>query len=119
ERSAARARGRGGEAAAAAFLARAVDLTLDPPRRNARALAAANAAGLAGSTEDALRLAAVAARGPLDEFQLASLDALRGRVATRQRGVGDAPGLLLAAARRLERFDGGAARDTYRDAFIA
>jgi DNA-binding CsgD family transcriptional regulator len=119
ERSATRAGKRGGQAAAAAFLERAVELTLDPPGRAGRALAAANAAYLAGSTEDALRLAAVADRGPLDELQRAGLDALRGRVATMQRRAGDAPPLLLGAARRLERFDRRAARETYRDAFIA
>jgi DNA-binding CsgD family transcriptional regulator len=119
ERSAGRARGRGGQAAAAAFLRRAADLTLDPERRAERALAAADAAYLAGSAEDALRLAAVAGRGRLNEFQRARVDALRGRVATMQRRAGDAPPLLLGAARRLELFDRRVARDTYRDAFIA
>jgi DNA-binding CsgD family transcriptional regulator len=36
-----------------------------------------------------------------------------------QRRPRDAPPLLLGAARRLEQFDRRAARDTYRDAFIA
>jgi DNA-binding CsgD family transcriptional regulator len=119
ERSAARARARGGQAAAAAFLERAVALTLDPVCRAERALAAADAKYLAGSAQDALRLAAVAERGPLDEFHRARVDALRGRVATMQRRAGDAPPLLLGAARRLERFDRHVARETYRDAFIA
>ena len=119
ERSAVRARARGGQAAAAAFLERSVDLTLDPARRAERALAAAEARYLAGSGEDALRLAAVAERGPLDELHRARVDVLRGRVATMQRRPRDAPPLLLGAARRLERFDRGLARETYRDAFIA
>jgi DNA-binding CsgD family transcriptional regulator len=119
ERSAARARARGGQAAAAAFLERAVDLTLDPRCRAERALAAADAKYLAGSAEDALRLAAVAERGPLNEVHRARVDSLRGRVATMQRRAGDAPPPLLAAARRLERFDRHVARETYRDAFIA
>ena len=38
-------------------------------RRAERALAAAEAKYLAGSAEDALRLAGLAERGPLDEFQ--------------------------------------------------
>ena len=118
ERSAARARARGGQAAAAAFLERSADLTLDPARRAERALAAAEASYLAGSGEDALRLAGVAERGPLDEFHRVRADVLRGRVATLQRRVGDAPPLLLRAARRLERLDRHVARDTYRDAFI-
>ena len=119
ERSADRAKGRGGQAAAAAFLERAARLTLDPARRAARARLAADAEYLAGSAQDALRLADEAERGPLDDFQRACVDALRGRVAMMQRRTGDAAPLLLGAARRLERFDRRAARDTYRDAFIA
>jgi DNA-binding CsgD family transcriptional regulator/tetratricopeptide (TPR) repeat protein len=119
ERSAARARARGGQAAAAAFLERAVDLTLDPVTRAERALAAAEARYLAGSAEGALRLAALAEHGPLDEFHRVRVGVLRGRVATMQRRGGDASLLLLDAARRLERFDRRVARDTYRDAFIA
>jgi hypothetical protein len=119
ERSAARAQARGGQAATAAFLERAVDLTLDPGRRAERALAAAEAKYLAGSAEDALRLAGVAERGPLDEFRAVRVDVLRGRVATMQRRSRDAPPLLLGAARRLDLFDHPAGRDTYRDAFIA
>jgi DNA-binding CsgD family transcriptional regulator len=119
ERFAGRARARGGQAAAAAFLERSVDLTIDPASRAERALAAAEASYLAGSAEDALRLAAVAERGPLNEFDGIRVDVLRGRVATMQRRPRDAPPLLLRAARQLERFDRRAARRTYRDAFIA
>ena len=119
ERSAARARARAGQAAAAAFLERSVALTLDPKCRAERALAAAEAKYLAGSAEDALRLAGVAERGPVDELLRVRVDVLRGRVATMQRRPRDAPPLLLGAARRLELFDRAAARDTYRDAFIA
>jgi DNA-binding CsgD family transcriptional regulator len=119
ERSAARARARGGQAAAAAFLERSAELTLDPARRAERALAAAEANYLAGSGENALRLAGVAELGPRNEFHRVRVDVLRGRVATIQRRVSDAPPLLLRAARRLERFDRRVARDTYRDAFIS
>ncbi len=119
ERSAMRARARGGQAAAAAFLERSADLTLDRAVRAERALAAAEASYLAGSGEDALRLAGVAERGPLDEFHRVRVDVLRGRVATIQRRVSDAPPLLLRAARRLERFDRRVARDTYRDALTS
>jgi DNA-binding CsgD family transcriptional regulator len=119
ERSAGRAQARGGIAAAAAFLQRSAELTVDPVRRAERALAAAEASYLAGSGEDALRLAGAAERGPLGEFDRVRADVLRGRVAMVQRRVGDAPPLLLRAARRLERFDRRVARDTYRDAFIA
>jgi DNA-binding CsgD family transcriptional regulator len=119
ELSAARAQARGGEAAAAAFLERSAELTFDPARHAERALAAAEAKHFAGLTQDALRLAALAERGPLDEFHRVRVDVLRGRVATVQRRVGDASPLLLGAARRIERFDRRVARDTYRDAFIA
>jgi DNA-binding CsgD family transcriptional regulator len=119
ERSAARARARGGQAATAAFLERAVHLTLEPAHRAERALAAAEAKYLAGSAEDALRLAAVAQGGPLNEDQRVRGGVLRGRVAMMQRRPSDAPPELLPAAQRLERFDRRAARDTYRDAFIA
>jgi DNA-binding CsgD family transcriptional regulator len=119
ERSAVRALARGGQAAAAAFLERALDLTVDPVRRADRALAAAEARYLAGSSEAALRLAAAAERGTLDELQRVRVDVLRGRVATIERRGSDAPPLLLSAAQRLERFDRGLARATYRDAFVA
>ena len=119
ERSAGRAQARGGVAAAAAFLVRAVELSPEAATRAGRALDAAEAKYLAGSAEDALRLAVVAERGPIDEFHRARIAALRGRVATMQRRAGDAPPLLLDAARGLEPFDRGVARDTYRDAFIA
>ena len=119
EGSAGRAQARGGAAAAAAFLQRSAELTVDPARRAERALAAAEASYLAGSGETALRLAGVAERGPLSEFHRVRADVLRGRVAMVQRRASDAPLLLLGAARRLERFDRRVARDTYRDAFIA
>ena len=119
ERSAARARSRGGEAAAAAFLERSAALTLDPERGAERALAAGEAKHLAGAAEAALRLAAVAERGPLDKPQRVRVEVLRAQVATMQRRGRDAPPLLLSAARRLERFDRQIARDTYRDALGA
>ncbi len=119
ERSAARARARAGQAAAAAFLERSVALTLDAQRRAERALAAAEAKYLAGTAEDALRLAEIAKRGPLNDFHRPLVDVLRGQVATMQRRPRDAPPLLLGAARQLELFDRQAARSTYRDAFIA
>jgi hypothetical protein len=68
ERSAGRAQLRGGLAAAAAFLERAVVLTLDPGLRAQRALAAAQAKHLAGAPATALGLLAIAEAGPLDEL---------------------------------------------------
>ena len=81
ERSAGRAQARGGLAAAAAFLRRAVALTTDPARRAERALAAAQASLQAGEFDAALGLAATAEAGPLDEFQRALVDLLRAHVA--------------------------------------
>ncbi|MGD0927332.1 MAG: AAA family ATPase [Streptosporangiaceae bacterium] len=119
ERSAGRAQARGGLAAAAAFLRRAVALTTDPARRAVRALAAAQASLLAGEFEAALGLAATAGAGPLDEFQRALADLLRAQVTFAAGLWSDAPPLLLKAARRLESFDLDLARETYLTAWGA
>ena len=119
ERSAGRAQARGGFAAAAAFLQRAVALTQDPGRRAIRALAAAEAAFQAGLADAALRLVATAEAAPLDEVQRARVDLVRGQVAFASGLASDAPSLLLKAARRLERFDLELARQTYLTAWGA
>src|SRR6185437_11576026 len=80
ERSAGRAQARGGFAAAAAFLRRAVVLTKHQDRRAARALAAAQASQQAGEFDAALRLAAEAEAGPLDDHQRALTELLRAQV---------------------------------------
>jgi DNA-binding CsgD family transcriptional regulator len=119
ERSAGRAQARGGAAASAAFLDRAVALTPDPARRHERALAAAHANVQAGAFNRARGLLATAAAGPLDEFQRARIDLLHAQLAfVSSRGT-DATPLLLAAARRLESPDISVARETYVDAFSA
>jgi DNA-binding CsgD family transcriptional regulator/tetratricopeptide (TPR) repeat protein len=119
ERSAGRAQARGGLAAAAAFLRRAVALTKDPARRAVRALAAAQASLQAGEFDAALGLAATAEAGPLDEFQRALVDLLRAQVTFAAGLWSDAPPLLLKAARRLESFDLDLARETYLTAWGA
>src|SRR5204862_5953238 len=81
ERSADRAQRRGGVAASAAFLQRAAELTPDPARRGARALAAAQAKLQAGSREAAEELLATAELSPLDELQRARLWRLRAQIA--------------------------------------
>jgi DNA-binding CsgD family transcriptional regulator len=119
ERSAGRAQARGGLAAAAAFLERAVALTTDPPRRTERTLAAARANLQAGAFGNALELLVTAEAGPTDELQSAQLDLLRGQI-TFASGLGsDAPPLLLKAANRLEPLDLDLARETYLTAWMA
>ena len=119
ERSADRARGRGGVAAAAAFLERAAELTPAPQRRGARALAAARAKFESAAAEDALKLLETAEICPLDELQAARLARLRAEIANAQRRGSDAPRQLLDAARRLEPLDPAAARETYLEAIGA
>jgi DNA-binding CsgD family transcriptional regulator len=119
ERSAGRAQARGGVAAAAAFLQRAVGLTADPARRTERALAAAELSLQAGELETAQRLLSVAEVYPLDGFQAARVTMLRGHVAFAAGLFGDAPRLLLNAATRIEPFDLDLARETYLNAWAA
>jgi DNA-binding CsgD family transcriptional regulator len=119
ERSAGRARARGGAAATAVFLERAVALTPDPARRRERALAAAQAGVLAGAFTSARGLLAMADAGPLEEFQRAQIDLLQAQLAFISSRGTDATPLLLAAARRLEPLDISLARETYVDAFSA
>ena len=119
ERSAGRAQARGGLAAAAAFLQRAVALTAEPGPRAGRALAAAHASLQAGAFDAALELVATAEAGPLDDLQHAQVSLLRGQVAFAAGAVGEAPALLLQAARQLEPLDGALARQTYLDAWTA
>jgi DNA-binding CsgD family transcriptional regulator len=119
ERSAGRAQARGGLAAAAAFLERAVALTVDPARHAARTLAAAQASLQAGAFGKALELVAAAEVGPLDESQNARADWLRGQIAFASGPGSDAPLLLLKAAKRQEPLSLDLARQTYVDAWQA
>ncbi len=119
ERSADRAQARGGAAAAAAFLAYAVELTPDPADRGRRALAAAQAKFDAAASDAALELLAAAELAPLDELQRARLERLRAEIAFARTRGSDAPGLLLDAARRLEPLDAAMARETHLEAMAA
>src|SRR4051794_34741555 len=71
EHSAGRAQARGGLAAAAAFLRRSAELSVDPEHCAQRALAAAQAAYLAGTPDEALRLLSLTEACPLDKLQRA------------------------------------------------
>src|SRR5690606_29475107 len=97
-----RALARGGRAAAASFLERATELTLDPKTRATRALAAAHARFAAGALSQVPDLLAAAELGPLDPLQRAVVERLRAQVTfASDRGLAAGPPLLVAA-RRLE-----------------
>ena len=120
ERSAARAQARGGLAAAAAFLERAVALSPDLTRRARRALVAAQTKFQAGALDDALELLATAESGAAGDGVLrAHAHLLRAQVAFASRRGSDAAALLLAAARDLETLDPSLARATYLEAVSA
>jgi DNA-binding CsgD family transcriptional regulator len=119
ERSAGRAQARGGVAAAAAFLRRAVELTSEPARRAERGLAAAEASFQAGAFHAALQLLTTAETSLLDGFQSARASLLRGHVAVVSFYGNEAAPLLLEAARRLEPFDLSLARRAYLTAWAA
>ena len=125
ERSAGRAQARAGLAAAAAFLERAVGLTLDPGLKTRRALAAAQAKFEAAALDEASALLATAEAGALDDLLRARVERLRAQIAFAQTGSADIPGLtvgpqapavLLDAAKLLEPLDVELARETYLDA---
>jgi DNA-binding CsgD family transcriptional regulator len=120
EHSAARAQARGGLAAAAAFLERAVALSPEPSRRAQRALAAAQTKFEAGALDDALGLLQTAESGSaVDDLVRAQVHLLRAQIAFASRRGSDAAPLLLAAARELEVVDPSLARTTYLEALSA
>ena len=127
ERSAGRARARGGFAAEAAFLERAVGLTPDAGVRTRRALAAARAKLEVAAPDAASELLAIAEMGPLDELHRARVERQRVQIAFARTGAADVPGLaigprapalLLDAAKRLKPLDAELARETYLETLI-
>ena len=119
DRSATRARARGGVAAAAAFLERAAALTPEPSRRAQRALAAAQMKFQAGALDDVLGLLSTAQRGVLTDLERARVGLLRAQVAFVTTRGNDAAPLLLQAAGRLADLDPMLARETYLEALVA
>jgi DNA-binding CsgD family transcriptional regulator len=118
-RSAARAQARGGLAAAAAFLERSAELTLEPARRAERLLAAARAKRDAGAFEAALGLLVTLETAQLDSYSTAEAEHLRGQIALEQQRGSDAARLLLSAARHLTPLDAPLARETHLEALLA
>ena len=117
--SASRAQGRGGIAAAAAFLERAVTFTPDPGSRASRALTAAQMKLEAGDLSAAGSLLAAADAGPLDELGQARAQRVHAQIAFDARRGSDAPPLLVRTAQRLESLDLELARDTHLKALVA
>jgi DNA-binding CsgD family transcriptional regulator len=127
ENSAARAQGRGGVAAAAAFLERAAVLTSDPTLRGSRAIAAAQAKRDAAAPEAAYELLAIADMAPLSELQQAQIARMRAQMEFVRSRAGEAGALktseaaaqLLSAAKGLDVLDDDLARETYLEALAA
>jgi DNA-binding CsgD family transcriptional regulator len=119
EQSAARARTRGGLAAAGAFLERSVALTADPDHKLERILAAVWAKRDAGEVDGAVRLLAIAEANPVNEFGRARISLLHGSLAFLVGNGSDAPRLLLEAAQQLESHDPRLAREIYIHALAA
>ncbi|HET8929368.1 MAG TPA: AAA family ATPase [Acidimicrobiales bacterium] len=119
ERSAERARARGGAAAAAAFLERAASLTPDDASRIDRLLAAAEAKHDVGASDEALRMLDSARGHVFTDLQRAHAERLRARAGYAIRRDASSPGELLAAAKSLDALDPVLARDTYIEALAA
>lgn len=119
ERSAARARTRGGAAAAAAFFERAAELTPDPVARAERLIAAAEAKHDAGAPDATLRLLDNVRDEQLTPLQEALIARLRARAGYALRRDSGGARDLLAAAQRLEPLEPVLARDTYIEALAA
>lgn len=118
-RCADRAQSRGGLAAAAAFLERAMELTPDHTLRSARALTAAEAKFDATATEAAQQLAGLAQAGPLDDAQRARLARLNARMVFARSRSSQANPLFLEAAQRLEAHDPALAHECYLEALAS
>ena len=119
EKSAARARARGGTTTAATALARAAALTRDHEQRARRQLAAARAAADGGMTEVAIALLEEA-RELTDARQLrGEIDSLRGSIELADGSPSAAYELLLSAASQISDEDPASAARVLVEASIA
>ncbi|WP_370949441.1 AAA family ATPase [Amycolatopsis sp. cg5] len=116
ERSAERARARGGMSAAAAFLERAAELSLDAVKRVERTLDAARAKFDVGAFDVADTLLTTIENTGLDMCQRSHCDLLRGRVAFIRYHYEDGPNFMLRAGRRLAEWDPEWSRECFVDA---
>jgi hypothetical protein len=105
ERSAERARLRGGHAAAAAALERSARLTAEDTARARRLVGAAGASHLAGDAEHALRLAGEVLALSGDELIAAEAAGIRGAINAHRGASEDAEADLLRAARAVAQSD--------------
>jgi DNA-binding CsgD family transcriptional regulator len=119
ERSAGRARGRGGWASSAAFLERSVELTQDAARRARRLVAAAEARLAVGETLAARALLDRAAPDLHDPLARAQARTLEGDILFAAGESATATSVLLEAARMIEPYDVRRARNTLLGAFAA
>jgi tetratricopeptide (TPR) repeat protein len=118
ERTAARAKARGGLAAAGSFLERAAMLTPDAGKRVERALAAADTMFEAGAFDAVLNLLRAADTAQFDELQAARAQCLEALVVVMTpQGRKKEPLLqLVAAAERLKQLDPAAGRSVQLEA---
>ena len=119
ERSAGRARARGGYAAESAFHARAAELTPDIGSRSVRLLGAAEAALQAGDYRRCLALLAKAEPHLTDRRDKARAERVRGASLSPLGRPEEAPAVLMASARALGEFDPALARETWCGALSA
>jgi DNA-binding CsgD family transcriptional regulator len=119
ERSAAKARSRGGYVAESSFLARSASLSPDPQRRAGRLLLAAQAAFVAGNANHSEALLGEARPELTDPVQKAQAQLLDGRLRHWLGQTHLAPALLLDAARAFRGLEPELSRHSLLDAFVS
>ena len=119
ERSAGRARGRGGWASSAAFLERSAELTPAAKAKAGRLVAAAEARLVAGETSAARALLDRAAPDSPDPLVRARARRLEGAILFAAGKPAEAAAALLAAARTIGPSDARQARDVLLEALAA
>jgi DNA-binding CsgD family transcriptional regulator/tetratricopeptide (TPR) repeat protein len=119
EVSAARAKGRGDNRAAAGLLQRAAELTPDPARRGRRLLAGAQAELAAANAGRATALLGQANSLPLSDLERVQAARLRASIGFALGQGADSATMLLQAARGLESLDVRASREAYLEALEA